>query len=872
MHKFKYRVSVIVPIYNVEKYLKDCLESLLNQTIEWTEMEVLLINDGSTDNSYNIAKSYADIFPVFKLFSKENEGFSMTRNYGIKHAQGKYLMFLDSDDRLKPDTVKSVIDFFDTVYEQVDMVTYKDQGYRNKEKLPLHFRYNYLKNNGVYDLNRFPYITQTRISIAVKNKLDENILFPEDNKNGHEDLQYCNTILSQKMKIGYCDKGEYMYNRSNETSVMHEKFFPIYIFEATINYYEELFSKYEEIPAYYQAMLMNDLSWKLRENILMPYHLEGEIYSKAVARLKALVNYIDDEIIMTCPSTDNFHRHFFLNWKSDINKCCVIAEADSISIFKKNKQLIRQNKFEICLCKLQVIGESIYMLGFVKSALFNYLDKPEVYAVIETSENTIKRVRLELELSSESYYRTKELTNHFWQFVFEYPIYHVSSFRIEVEINGFTYKTYYWFAQTSPFSEKYKKYRAIYKKFVIDFVESQFWVFPKSEEEIKYCREEITQKYKNLKEIYAIRYASDDKFDQKVWLYYDCIGVKEDNGWYQFQYDFDMDDGISRYFINANKNAVFDSKYEGQIVEFGSLKHKVLYIIAEKIITAYIETENFVPFKKEERAYISDISHAQVVYLQHGVLHAHLPWKYSPGRVEADKVLISSEFERKNFVRTYKFREQDLIPIGMERFDFIDRDKQPVKRILFAPSWRNYLIGSKIGNEWTYTDEKFIKSDYFKVFNAFINDTRLERILAQNDIYMDFKLHPIFMPYLKYFEHINNHVKFADGTVTDDEYIMYITDFSSYVFNFGYLNRAIMYFIPDWKQFISGMNQYRELDLPFDEAFGPLVKNADSAIEQIEIIAKQNFKPHKLYKERMENFYLPMGNNRGEVYKYLMKG
>ncbi len=871
MQDFEYRVSVIVPIYNVEKYLSACLDSLINQTMEYSDMEILLIDDGSTDNSYNIAESYADIFPVFKLFSKENEGFSATRNYGITHAKGKYIMYLDSDDMFTPETIKSVVDFFDAVYDEVDLVTYKIVSFLNGKRQPLHFRYKYLTKTGIYDLNEVPYSIQTTMNIAVKNILDGNVLFLRDNKVGHEDLQYCNKIVSKEMKIGYCAKGEYIYNCSNETSVMHEKFYPIYIFDETINYYENLFNEYGGgVPVYYQAMFMNDLSWKLKKNILIPYHLTGEKYNDALKRMSALIDRIDDEIIMTCPSTDNFHRHFFINWKSDKGKCCVVADSQSVSVFKGDRRLICQEKLEVCLYRLRVQRENIYMLGFVKSTIFNYMEKPEVYVVINTIDNKTERIKLELELSGESYYHTRELTNHFWQFIFEYPIESISSYKLEVDMEGFSYPTYYWFASTAPYSLKQKKYRAIYKNDVIGFDRNIFYVSHKSKEEIENIRMEETRKYAGVKSIYAIRYAADQKCDQRVWLYYDCIGVKEDNGWFQFEHDFEKKDGILRYFINANKGAEFDDKYKGRIVNFGSINHKVLYVIAEKIITAYVESENIVPFEKTERAYISDIAHAQVIYLQHGILHAHLPWKYSPGRIEADKIVVSSEFEKRNFVQIYKFREQDLVPVGMERFDFMDRNKKPVQRILFAPSWRNYLIGSKIGNEWNYTEERFVKSDYFRIFNEFINDSRLEQILNQNNIYMDFKLHPIFRPYLKYFDNRNEHVSFAEEKVKDDDYIMYITDFSSYVFNFAYLGRTIMYFVPDWNQFVSGMNQYRELDLPFEDAFGPLVKDVDSAIEQIALAVEQGFMPEKIYVERMENFYLPMENNREAMYRYLM--
>ena len=98
---FKYRISVIVPIYNVEEYIESCLQSLVEQTIDKKDLEVLLINDGSPDESEKICKKYAEKYPFFKLFSKENEGLSKTRNFGIKHAQGKYFVFLDPQGHVR---------------------------------------------------------------------------------------------------------------------------------------------------------------------------------------------------------------------------------------------------------------------------------------------------------------------------------------------------------------------------------------------------------------------------------------------------------------------------------------------------------------------------------------------------------------------------------------------------------------------------------------------------------------------------------------------------------------------------------------------------------------------------------------------------
>ncbi|XOD68507.1 MAG: glycosyltransferase family 2 protein [Flavobacteriales bacterium AspAUS03] len=91
------KVSIIVPVYNVERYLKKCLESLVQQTL--SDIEIIVVNDGSIDDSQKIIDQYAISYPdLIKTFQKVNGGLGDARNYGIKHAKGEYLCFVDSDD------------------------------------------------------------------------------------------------------------------------------------------------------------------------------------------------------------------------------------------------------------------------------------------------------------------------------------------------------------------------------------------------------------------------------------------------------------------------------------------------------------------------------------------------------------------------------------------------------------------------------------------------------------------------------------------------------------------------------------------------------------------------------------------------------
>ena len=91
------KYSIIVPVYNVEKYLGKCLNSLVNQKND--NYEIIIVNDGSTDNSQKIIDVYEKKYPkLIKSFEKENGGLSSARNYGIDNSNGKYLLFVDSDD------------------------------------------------------------------------------------------------------------------------------------------------------------------------------------------------------------------------------------------------------------------------------------------------------------------------------------------------------------------------------------------------------------------------------------------------------------------------------------------------------------------------------------------------------------------------------------------------------------------------------------------------------------------------------------------------------------------------------------------------------------------------------------------------------
>ena len=132
-------LSIIVPIYNTEKYLEDCLQSILNQT--FSDYELILVNDGSTDSSPEICEQYAERDGRIRVIHKENGGVSSARNCGIEIAQGNYIWFVDSDDTIAYDALQVLNEY---IREKPDLIVFNSP---RQEQYKVNFMEAFLKEH-----------------------------------------------------------------------------------------------------------------------------------------------------------------------------------------------------------------------------------------------------------------------------------------------------------------------------------------------------------------------------------------------------------------------------------------------------------------------------------------------------------------------------------------------------------------------------------------------------------------------------------------------------------------------------------------------------------------------------------------------------
>ena len=208
-------ISVIIPVYNVEKYLKRCIESVLKQS--YVDYEVLLIDDGSTDGSGRICDQYEKLDRRIRVFHKENGGLSDARNFGLDCMHGDYLTFIDSDDYVGSDYLKILVDMVEKNYADIASIDiYETHGFE------------FVKSEDVRTVLKGKEIMSEILSLKhwnisacgkiYKKQLFETVRFPIGKY--YEDLMIIPYLINETSVFVFSTAKQYYYYQ-REGSIMH---------------------------------------------------------------------------------------------------------------------------------------------------------------------------------------------------------------------------------------------------------------------------------------------------------------------------------------------------------------------------------------------------------------------------------------------------------------------------------------------------------------------------------------------------------------------------------------------------------------------------------------------------------------------------
>lgn len=295
----KPKISIIIPIYNAEKYLNRCINSILKQ--DFQDFEILLIDDGSTDKSYTICKQYSQKDFRIKIFSKKNGGVSSARNLGLLNAKGEYILFIDADDTIDKTLISANIKYL-TSSSHYDLI-----------EIPA--IYNYLSNEEYKSANKgkiilgnkacIKYISTCKRyevwSFIFKTEILKDIRFKEHIKIG-EDIIFLYEVISKVSSIVVSNYGFYFHYKNDDsamntlTSKDRTKTDIILISElqnTTVNYRHVLITftieKYKDI--FYKKQINKEMN-KLLIKILQDISLKDILNAPISCKRKIMLSYL----------------------------------------------------------------------------------------------------------------------------------------------------------------------------------------------------------------------------------------------------------------------------------------------------------------------------------------------------------------------------------------------------------------------------------------------------------------------------------------------------------------------------------------------------------------------------------------------------
>ena len=235
------KVSIIIPVYNVEKYLRACLDSICGQTLR--DIEIICVNDGSTDNCGNILREYEENDNRITTISQENQGLSCARNAGVVKATGEYIYFMDSDDILDTEALKNL--YTRAVVDELDLLLFNTTPFTDNEELAeqCEEKAKYYERQGSYDAvltgpqmvaamkKNGDYLPAVWIQLTRRAFLLENHLFFIRGVI-HEDNAYTFAVFMASQRVGY-DEQAYFRHRLRSNSIMTSA----YSFHNVYSYY-----------------------------------------------------------------------------------------------------------------------------------------------------------------------------------------------------------------------------------------------------------------------------------------------------------------------------------------------------------------------------------------------------------------------------------------------------------------------------------------------------------------------------------------------------------------------------------------------------------------------------------------------------------
>ena len=880
---YPYKFSVVMAVYNVEAYLREAVDSLLNQTIGFEEnVQLILINDGSPDNSGTICDEYGTRYPnnVF-VIHKENGGVASARNAGLEHVQGRYVNFMDSDDTITDCALEKVYVFFIANDAAIDLVSIPLIFFEAKSGAhQLNYRFN--KGTRIIDL-RMEYTNILLFTNSSYIKADKipNICFDPELVHG-EDAKEILKVLVERHQFGVVHDCAYNYRRRTgenlsliQSSRSKKGYYIAYLKQLSLWAYEFFERQLGYIPWFVQYAVIYDIQWKIMHAQFPEGLLSDMEKDEFFELLSVILRKTDDKIILEQKNITSEYKYFLMCLKYGKQPDITPRSQNALISFNNNVIHSLSDGYTV-LSFLDVDNNCLQLEGFLA---FTGIDE-NTEIMLRVNDNHF--VKAKTSKMSEVYALGNRVSVR---------VIFVCSLQLDME--GLTKIEVCCRLSDGTIVHRRRLHYGAFMPVADDYSTSYYvknnWKFTASKSsiavmrcgfiqhvkcELKFLWQCLKSKNAGVKKVLLARCSVQlaKLFMRKeIWVISDRRNRGDDNGEAFFEYLVKNKPlGITPVFSIDKTSPDFKriSKI-GKVVPFLSSRYKLYRMLGATFISSQADDEYIEPTKYNLAFYRDLIADSRFVFLQHGIISNDLSeWL---GRYKKNLALFVTSTNREYesiLMHDYFYSEKHVKLTGLPRHDKLYDDSQ--RTITIMPTWRKYLTNINSSGE-RFPVDGFTESTYFAFYNNLLNCDELLQAAKKLEYKLQFFPHPHMRNSMHLFAK-NEYVTFLNSETPYSKVFaesdMVVSDYSSVVYDFAYLRKPLIYTQFDSDDFFSGNHVYKKGSFDYDsDGFGEVETTFEGLISRMIEYMKNGCQLKDKYRKRIDStFPFADKNNCKRVY------
>jgi glycosyltransferase involved in cell wall biosynthesis/CDP-glycerol glycerophosphotransferase (TagB/SpsB family) len=871
--------SVVSAIYNVAPYLDDFLGSLEAQTFPHDRMQIILIDDGSTDESLSLIEAWKQNSRAHVLvLTKENGGQASARNLGLEHAIGDWITFTDPDDYLASDyfavlnemivkDASGVASMFAT-----HLITHDEISGKIGDTHALRRRFR--DGNRIVDLQRSPDFFHMSAGTAVlrRDQIElHSLRFEESLRFSFEDAHFISSYLLRQTRptIGYVASAEYYYrkraagNSAVQTGGLRPEKYTDVLLHGHLDLVSQARSRYSQVPLWLQFLLLYDVFWYFRGDRRpgAPSRLLDEAtLAKFHGYIARILEGISEEAIYTFDimATDRELRDALLLGYKHPNSRAPQVVVPRLDLDQKLTLLKYQYSGDLPAEEIRVKGQLVVprwaksqSVTFFGRALFSrrYLWIPATGTFSVTLDGT----PIPLAIGQE-----------------RRPVYVLRPFKVSKALAGIDITATPPVKTVQGNRSRLRKARLILrssekvaKRWAQKISKSTFYSHNIQARQAARVRRLasrglVKQRYKN------------------AWIFMDRVMRANDNAEHLYRFVRQNHESVNAWFVLHRDSPDWKRlQQEGfRLLEFGSDSWKAALLHAENHISSHLD--KFITNPLDPKLYGQP--GYKFCFLQHGVtLHDQSRWFNSK---EIDLLITASNAEHESIVADgtgYKFSEREVKLTGFPRHDALLSARGragKTERILLAPTWRNWLAGTVMPDGTRAKIEGFSNSDYAVQWRELCTSVSLMDLAASSNLKISLLPHPSLEQYITEMM-LPSHVEILSwDSMPFSEIIAssaaLITDYSSTAFDAAYANLPLVYFQFDHDRVAAGEHIFENGYFDYGrDGFGPVAKTVEDAVDGIRTALHEDWSLTPFAERAKSTFPYRDGRCSERVYKAL---